>query len=56
MNVDVQAGGRLEILQPTWRAGDPLVLRAEMDLAVAVSACPTGTCNDGKRPLAFEVV
>ena len=39
-------------------AGDAIVLRAEMDLAVAVSACPTSTCNGGAppRPLAFEVL
>lgn len=57
MNVDVQADGRLKILPPTCRTGDSMVLRAEMDLAIAVTACPSGTCNDGPpRPLAFEVV
>ncbi|HJY40520.1 MAG TPA: urea carboxylase-associated family protein [Steroidobacteraceae bacterium] len=56
-HADVRAGGRLKILPPTCRAGDSMVLRAEMDLAIAVSACPAGTCNDGPpRPLAFEVV
>lgn len=57
MNVDVLADGRLKILPPTCRTGDSMVLRAEMDLAIAVTACPSGTCNDGPpRPLAFEVV
>jgi uncharacterized protein YcgI (DUF1989 family) len=57
MNVAVGADGRLEILPPTCRAGDSMLLRAEMDLAIAVSACPAGTCNHGPpRPLAFEVV
>lgn len=57
MNVEVLAGGRLKILPPTCRAGDSMVLRAEMDLAIAITACPAGTCNDGPpRPLAFEVV
>jgi uncharacterized protein YcgI (DUF1989 family) len=56
MNVDVQADGRLKILPPKCRKGDSMVLRAEMDLAIAVSACPAGTCNDGPpRSLAFEV-
>jgi hypothetical protein len=56
MNVAVRADGRLEILAPTCRAGDSMVLRAEMDLAIAVSACPAGTCNNGPpRPLAFEI-
>jgi uncharacterized protein len=58
MNVDVAADGRLSFAPPRSRAGDAIVLRAEMDLAVAVSACPTATCNGGAppRPLAFEVL
>jgi uncharacterized protein YcgI (DUF1989 family) len=56
MNVEVQPDGRLKILPPKCRKGDSMVLRAEMDLALAVSACPAGTCNDGPpRSLAFEV-
>jgi uncharacterized protein YcgI (DUF1989 family) len=56
MNVDVSPEGRLKIQPPKCRKGDSLVVRAEMDLAIAVTACPTGTCNDGPpRSLAFEV-
>ena len=56
MNIEVQPDGRLKILPPKCRKGDSMVLRAEMDLAIAVSACPAGTCNDGPpRSLAFEV-
>ncbi|MDB6158443.1 MAG: hypothetical protein JWO04_2149 [Gammaproteobacteria bacterium] len=31
-------------------------LRAEMDLAIALSSCPASTCNGGApiKPLAFE--
>jgi uncharacterized protein YcgI (DUF1989 family) len=55
MNVDVLADGKLKILPPKCRKGDSMVLRAEMDLAIALSACPAGTCNDGPpRSLAFE--
>lgn len=55
MNVEVLADGRLKILSPKCRKGDSVVLRAEMDLAIAVSACPTASCNDGPpRSLAFE--
>ena len=55
MNVDVLADGQLKILPPKCRKGDSMVLRAEMDLAIALSACPAGTCNDGPpRSLAFE--
>jgi uncharacterized protein YcgI (DUF1989 family) len=57
MNVEVQPDGRLKILPPKCRKGDSMVLRAEMDLAIAVTACPAGTCNDGPpRSLAFEVL
>jgi len=57
MNVDVLPDGRLKILEPRCRAGDSMVLRAEMDLAIALTACPAATCNGGAppRPLAFEV-
>ena len=57
MNVDVLPDGRLKILEPKCRAGDSLVLRAEMDLVIALSACPASTCNGGAPPraLAFEV-
>ncbi len=57
MNVDVRPDGRLEFAPPKCRAGDSIVLRAEMDLAIALSACPASTCNGGAPPrsLAFEV-
>ena len=56
MNVELLPDGRLKIQPPKCRKGDSMVLRAEMDLAIAVTACPAGTCNDGPpRSLAFEV-
>ncbi len=57
MSVDVAEGGRLVINPPRSRAGDATIFRAEMDLAVALSACPAATCNGGAppRPLAFEI-
>jgi hypothetical protein len=56
MNVNVLPDGRLEIAPPRCRAGDSMVLRAEMDLAIALSSCPASTCNGGAppRPLAYE--
>lgn len=58
MDVDVAQDGRLAIQPPRSRAGDAMVLRAEMDLAVALTACPAPTCNGGAppRPLAYEVL
>jgi uncharacterized protein YcgI (DUF1989 family) len=57
MNAAVQPDGRIVISPPRSRAGDALTLRAEMDLAVAVSACPAALCNGGRaQPLAYEIV
>jgi uncharacterized protein len=57
MHVEVGPDGRLTILPPKCRAGDSMVLRADMDLVIAVSACPAATCNGDAPPrsLAFEV-
>jgi len=58
MNVEVQPDGRLVFAPPRSRAGGSLVVRAEMDLALAMSSCPASTCNGGAppRPLAFEIL
>jgi uncharacterized protein YcgI (DUF1989 family) len=58
MVANVAADGRLSFEPPRSRAGDSLVVRAEMDLVVALSACPTATCNGGAapKPLAYEVL
>ena len=58
MNVDVVDGGRLVFAPPRSHAGDSMVLRAEMDLAIALTACPASTCNGGApaRPIAFEIL
>lgn len=58
MNVHVKEDGHLVFGPPRSRPGDSFVVRAEMDLAVAVSACPASTCNGGAppRPLAFEIL
>jgi uncharacterized protein YcgI (DUF1989 family) len=58
MHVEVAPDGRLTFAPPNSRPGDWMLLRAEMDLAVAITACPASTCNGGgaPRPLAYEVV
>jgi hypothetical protein len=57
MRADVARDGSLTIAPPASRAGDSIVLRAEMDLAVALTACPASICNGGAppRPLAYAV-
>ncbi|MFL6605538.1 MAG: DUF1989 domain-containing protein [Steroidobacteraceae bacterium] len=58
MNVEVVGGGKLVLAPPRSRPGDSIVLRAEMDLVIALSACPASTCNGGApiKPLAFEIL
>jgi len=57
LHVTVLINGKLVIAPPRSQAGDSMLLRAEMDLAVAITACPASGCNGGAppRPLAVEV-
>jgi uncharacterized protein YcgI (DUF1989 family) len=58
MHVEILPDGRLKFPPPTSRAGDSMVLRAEMDLLVALTACPASTCNGGAapKPIAYEIL
>jgi uncharacterized protein YcgI (DUF1989 family) len=57
LNATVATSGAITLGPPLSKAGDAIVLRAEMPLAVAVSACPAGTCNGGtQKPLAYELL
>lgn len=58
VEIDVANGGRLSFGPPRSRAGDGIVVRAEIDLAIALSACPALGCNGGgpARPLAYELL
>jgi uncharacterized protein YcgI (DUF1989 family) len=58
MVANVAADGGLTFEPPRSRAGDSLIVRAEMDLVIALSACPASTCNGGAapKPLAYEVL
>jgi uncharacterized protein len=58
LSVDVLPDGRLAFGPPRSRPGASMTLRAEMDLAIALSACPTSTCNGGAppRPLGYEIL
>jgi uncharacterized protein YcgI (DUF1989 family) len=56
MNVVVLPSGELQILPPRSKAGDYLVLRAEMDLVVGVTACSAELSNNGRfKPIDVEV-
>jgi uncharacterized protein YcgI (DUF1989 family) len=56
MNVDVLPSGELRILPPRSCAGDRLLLRAEMDLIVGVTACSAELSNNGRfKPIAVRL-
>jgi uncharacterized protein YcgI (DUF1989 family) len=56
MNVDVAESGELRILPPRSRAGDYLLLRAEMDMIVGVTACSAELSNNGKfKPIDIDL-
>ena len=56
MNVEVDGNGVLKILPPRSKAGDAIVLRAEMDLIVGLTACSAEMSNNYRfKPIAFEI-
>lgn len=57
MNVTVDGeSGALKVLPPRSRAGDRLVLRAEMDLIIGLTACSAPDSNNGSfKPIHYRV-
>ena len=47
MNIKVDSSGRIHLQTPTSKAGDFIVLRAEMDLIVGLTACSDEDTNGG---------
>ena len=57
MNVEVAPDGELRILPPRSRGGDYLLLRAEMDMIVGVTACSAELSNNGSfKPIDVELL
>lgn len=57
MNVEVRDSGEIAILPPRSRSGDYLVLRAEMDMIVGITACSAELSNNGGfTPIDIEVM
>jgi uncharacterized protein len=57
MNVEIKPSGELNILPPRSRAGDYIVLRAEMDMIVGVTACSAELSNNGTfKPIDVELL
>ncbi|MEY2520631.1 MAG: uncharacterized protein QOF24_2390 [Verrucomicrobiota bacterium] len=56
MNVEIDANGVLKILPPRSKAGDSIVLRAEMDLIAGLTACSAEMSNNYQfKPIGFEI-
>lgn len=56
MNVVVRSDGRLSVEPPVSRAGDFILLRAEMDLIIGLTACSAYASNGGSfKPIQFEI-
>ena len=56
MNVVLDAEGRIKIEKPGSKAGDFILFRACMDLAVGLTACAHEETNNGKcKPIRFEI-
>ena len=57
MNVSVAPSGELNIRPPRSRAGDHIVLRAEMDMIVGITACSAELSNNGTfKPIDVELL
>jgi len=57
-NTPVEPDGRIKPNPPVTKKGDYIVLRAEMDLVICLSACPqdiTSICGNKPRNAHFEV-
>ena len=56
MNIEISSDGKIEIHPPLSKRGDYIEFRAEMDLAVAVSACSALRCNNYNcGPIGIEI-
>jgi uncharacterized protein len=57
MNVEIDAAGVLNILPPRSRAGDSILLRAEIDLIVGLTACSAEMSNNYRfKPIGYEIL
>ena len=57
MNVQLRQDGSLTVEPPLSKAGDYVVLQAEMDLVVGLTACSAGQSNNGSfKPIDYEIL
>lgn len=57
MNVQFATDGKLSVLPPLTKAGDYIMLKAEMNLIVALTACSAEDSNGGSfKPIHYEIL
>ena len=57
MNVEIDSAGELKILPPRSKAGDSILLRAEMDLIIGLTACSAEMSNNYRfKPIGYEIL
>jgi uncharacterized protein len=57
MNVEIDAKGELKILPPRSKPGDSILLRAEIDLIIGLTACSAEMSNNYRfKPIGFEIL
>lgn len=57
MNVQFEADGRLTVQPPLSKAGDYMILKAEMDLIVGLTACSAEQSNNYSfKPIHWEII
>ena len=57
MNVPVDGTGKVSVLPPLSKAGDHVLLEAEMDLIVGMTSCSAGMSNNYTyKPIGYEIV
>ena len=56
MNAELSGDGRISVVPPLSQAGDFVLLRAEMDLVVALTACSAELSNNWSfKPIEYEI-
>lgn len=57
MNVQLYPDGKLKVEPPLSKAGDHILLQAQMDLIVGLTACSAGQSNNGSfKPIDYEII
>jgi uncharacterized protein len=57
MNVEIDSAGALKILPPRSKAGDSILLQAEMDLIIGLTACSAEMSNNYRfKPIGYEII